>query len=72
MARKPRQLEWAPAAKRDLLDIWHYFADVASPDLADTLLRNMGLQEIEWVFSATSEGWKHACEHLEPQIFLVA
>jgi plasmid stabilization system protein ParE len=24
-----------------LLDIWHYFADGASPDLADTLLRNI-------------------------------
>ena len=23
-------------------------------------------------FGQTSEGWKHACEHLEPQIFLVA
>jgi hypothetical protein len=32
----------------------------------------MGLQEVVWVFLATSEGWKHACEHLEPQIFLVA
>ena len=32
----------------------------------------LGLQEIEWVFSATSERWEHACEHLEPQIFLVA
>ena len=32
----------------------------------------MGLQEIEWVLSATSERWEHACEHLEPQIFLVA
>ena len=31
-----------------------------------------GLQEIEWVFSATSERWEHACEHLEPQVFLVA
>ena len=32
----------------------------------------VGLQEVVWVFWATSEGWKHACEHLEPQIFLVA
>jgi len=32
----------------------------------------LGLQEVVWVFWATSEGWKHACEHLEPQIFLVA
>jgi hypothetical protein len=30
------------------------------------------LQEVVWVFLATSERWKHACEHLEPQIFLVA
>jgi hypothetical protein len=36
------------------------------------LLIKIGLQEIEWVFLATSERWKHACEHLEPQIFLVA
>ena len=36
------------------------------------LLFQLGLQEIEWVFSATSERWEHACEHLEPQIFLVA
>jgi len=34
--------------------------------------QNFGLQEIEWVFLATSERWEHACEHLEPQIFLVA
>ena len=33
---------------------------------------NMGLREVVWVFLATSERWKHACEHLEPQIFLVA
>jgi hypothetical protein len=32
----------------------------------------LGLQEVVWVFWATLEGWKHACEHLEPQIFLVA
>ena len=36
------------------------------------LLIYKGLQENEWVFSATSERWEHACEHLEPQIFLVA
>jgi predicted signal transduction protein with EAL and GGDEF domain len=34
--------------------------------------KRLGLQEVVWVFLATSEGWKHACEHLEPQIFLVA
>jgi hypothetical protein len=30
------------------------------------------LQEVVWVFLATSERWEHACEHLEPQIFLIA
>jgi hypothetical protein len=37
-----------------------------------SVLRIMGLREVVWVFLATSERWKHACEHLEPQIFLVA
>jgi hypothetical protein len=32
----------------------------------------LGLQEVVWAFLATSERWEHACEHLEPQIFLVA
>ena len=40
--------------------------------LPKTLFFYLGLQENEWVFSATSERWEHACEHLEPQIFLVA
>ena len=34
--------------------------------------RIKGLQEVVWVLLATSKRWKHACEHLEPQIFLVA
>jgi hypothetical protein len=34
--------------------------------------KRLGLQEIVWVFSATSERREHACEHLEPEIFLVA
>src|SRR5450759_1655424 len=37
-----------------------------------TLPLSLGLREVVWVFLATSERWKHACEHLEPQIFLVA
>ena len=32
----------------------------------------LALQEVVWVFLATSERWEHACEHLEPQIFLIA
>jgi hypothetical protein len=38
----------------------------------ESCIRKLGLQEVVWVFWATLEGWKHACEHLEPQIFLVA
>ena len=49
---------------------------VLSPLLNDdlSLLETVkeGLKEIEWVISATSERWKHACEDLEPQVFLVA
>jgi toxin ParE1/3/4 len=32
---------WAPAAKKDLRDIWNYFIDVASPEIADRLLRDI-------------------------------
>ncbi len=37
--RKP--LVWSPAAAQDLLDIWRYFARVAAPEVADTLLREI-------------------------------
>src|SRR5665213_584812 len=33
---------WAPRAKQDLKDIWRYYARVASPDIADELLRRIG------------------------------
>lgn len=36
-----RRLFWAPAAKRDLRDIWRYYARIASPDVADNLLREI-------------------------------
>ena len=39
---------------------------------AFSLLIILAHQGIEWVIWATSERWKHACEDLEPQIFLVA
>ena len=38
MAKPGKQLIWAPAARRDLIEIWHYFAGAASPDTADKLL----------------------------------
>ena len=39
-ARRPRVV-WSPAADRDLLDIWAYYARVASPETADNLLREI-------------------------------
>jgi toxin ParE1/3/4 len=37
----PRRLVWAPAAERDLRDVWRYYARVASPELPDKLLREI-------------------------------
>jgi plasmid stabilization system protein ParE len=36
-----RRVVWAPKAKQDLRHIWRYFARVASPDIADNLLREI-------------------------------
>ena len=41
MPAKHRRVIWAPKAKRDLLDVWDYYAHVASPDIADKLLRDI-------------------------------
>lgn len=41
MARAARRIVWAPKARLDLLDVWRYFARVASPDIADKLLREL-------------------------------
>jgi toxin ParE1/3/4 len=43
MAESRKQLVWAPKARRDLIDIWKYFARTASPDIADQLLRDIGI-----------------------------
>ena len=32
------RLRWAPAAKRDLREVWRYYANAASPKVADQLL----------------------------------
>jgi plasmid stabilization system protein ParE len=55
MPRAPRRVVWAPRAKQDLRSIWRYFARVASPDIADNLLRDInraaaGLDEgaLQW------------------------
>jgi toxin ParE1/3/4 len=41
MPGEDRRLVWAPAAKNDLRDIWRYFVGVASPEIADRLLRDI-------------------------------
>jgi toxin ParE1/3/4 len=35
------RLRWAPAARKDLRAIWHYYARIASPSIADKLLRKI-------------------------------
>jgi plasmid stabilization system protein ParE len=32
------QVRWSPASRQDLIDIWQYFARLASPNIADNLL----------------------------------
>jgi toxin ParE1/3/4 len=39
--RNKVRLIWSPAAKEDLIKIWRYFARVASPEIADSLLREI-------------------------------
>src|ERR1041385_4716844 len=41
MAGAPKRVRWAPKARQDLLGIWRYFARVASPDIADNILRDI-------------------------------
>jgi toxin ParE1/3/4 len=36
-----KRVVWAPSAKRDLRDIWRYYARVGSPEFADELLREI-------------------------------
>jgi toxin ParE1/3/4 len=41
MAEVRRDVVWAAQARHDLIDIWKYFARVASPEIADKLLRDI-------------------------------
>ncbi len=41
MTRKRNRIFWAPKARRDLISIWDHFARVASPQVADNLLREI-------------------------------
>ena len=38
---KGRRVVWAPRAKQDLLNIWRYYARVASPEIAGNVLRGI-------------------------------
>ncbi len=38
---KAKRVVWSPAAEQDLLDIWAYYARIASADVADNLLREI-------------------------------
>ncbi len=42
MPRKRRRVVWAPRSKRDLLDVWRYYERVASSEIADKLVREIG------------------------------
>jgi len=41
MAAGRSELFWSPKARRDLIDIWKYYAKTASPEIADNLLREI-------------------------------
>jgi toxin ParE1/3/4 len=41
MAEAINRLIWAPKAKHDVRNIWAYYARVASPDIADGVLREI-------------------------------
>ena len=38
---RPKLIIWAPSAKRDLRDIWRYFARIASAEVADSLVHEI-------------------------------
>ena len=38
---KLRALAWSPRARQDLRDIWRYYARIASPEIADGVLRDI-------------------------------
>jgi toxin ParE1/3/4 len=42
MAGRRRPVVWSPEAEADLADIWNYYAEVAGPKPADTIVRAIG------------------------------
>ena len=43
MPEKSKRVIWAPIAKQDLRRVWRHYARVASPELADEMLREIAL-----------------------------
>jgi len=41
MADGDKRVVWAPRARRDIREIWLYFARIASPDVADEISREI-------------------------------
>ena len=41
MPTSDKRVIWTPRAKQDILLIWRYFADVATPETADNLLHEI-------------------------------
>lgn len=42
MPEERRKVIWAPKSRQDLREVWRYYARVASPEIADKLLREIG------------------------------
>src|SRR5215469_7092142 len=41
MPRENRRVVWSPRSKKDLREVWRYYERVASPEIADKLLREI-------------------------------
>jgi toxin ParE1/3/4 len=41
-----RRVVWSPQAEDDLRSIWYYFVSIASPEIADKLLREITLASV--------------------------
>lgn len=47
---------WSPAAQDDLIDIWGYFAKLASPEIADALLYE--LETTATLIAENPDAWR--------------
>lgn len=51
---------WSPAAQQDLIDIWAYFAELASPEIADALVTEIVLATT--LIAENPLGWRERAE----------